>query len=69
MTEKVLNTNGNGMKMLLLLTLGIFGGFMGGGFLLGNSVYSGFLALPGVLLLLGGLFSLICLTGLHVLKP
>ena len=69
MTEKVLNKNGNGMKMLLLLILGIFGGFIGGGFLLTSSAYIGFLAIPGVLLLLGGLASLICLTGLHVLKP
>ncbi len=69
MTEKVLNQNGNGMKMLLLLLLGILVGFFGGGFLLAGSAYFGFLAIPGVLLFLLALVSLVCLTGLHVLKP
>ena len=69
MTEKVLNKNGNGMKMLFLLMLGIFGGFIGGGFLLSGSAYFGFLAIPGVMLFLCAGASLVCLTGLHVLKP
>ncbi len=69
MTEKVLSKNGNGMKMLLLLILGILGGFFGGGFLLAGSAYFGFLVIPGVLLFLLALVSLVCLTGLHVLKP
>ena len=69
MTEKVLNKNGNGMKMLLLLITGIVGGFGGGAYLLAGSAYFGFLAIPGVLLLLCAIVCLICLTGLHVLKP
>lgn len=69
MTEKVLNKNGNGMKMLLLLLFGIAGGFFGGIWLLSGSAYFGFLAIPGVLLILFGITSVICLTGLHVLKP
>ena len=69
MTEKVLNKNGNGMKMLLLLVLGIVGGFGGGAYLLAGSAYFGFLAIPGVLLFLLAPVCLLCLTGLHVLKP
>ena len=69
MTEKVLFKNGNGMKMLLILLLGIVGGFIGGGYLLAGSAYFGFLAIPGVLLFLCAGASLVCLTGLHVLKP
>jgi len=69
MTEKVLDKNGNGMKMLLLLGLGILGGFGGGGYLLAGSAYFGFLAIPGVLLFLLAPVCLVCLTGLHVLKP
>jgi len=69
MTEKVLNKNGNGMKMLLLLILGIVGGFGGGAYLLAGSAYFGFLAIPGVLLFLLAPVCLVCLTGLHVLKP
>ena len=69
MTEKVLNKNGNGMKMLLLLVLGIVGGFGGGAYLLAGSAYFGFLAIPGVLLFLLAPVCLVCLTGLHVLKP
>ena len=69
MTEKVLNKNGNGMKMLLLLILGIAGGFGGGAYLLAGSAYFGFLAIPGVLLFLLAPVCLLCLTGLHVLKP
>ena len=69
MTEKVLTKNGNGMKMLLLLIAGIVGGFGGGAYLLAGSAYFGFLAIPGVLLFLCAGACLICLTGLHVLKP
>ena len=69
MTEKVLTKNGNGMKMLLLLITGIVGGFGGGAYLLAGSAYFGFLAIPGVLLLLLAPVCLVCLTGLHVLKP
>ena len=69
MTEKVLTRNGNGMKMLLLLMAGIVGGFFGGIYLLTGSAYFGFLAIPGVLLLLCGIASLVGLGGLHVLKP
>ena len=69
MTEKVLTKNGNGMKMLLLLVLGIVGGFGGGAYLLAGSAYFGFLAIPGVLLFLLAPVCLVCLTGLHVLKP
>jgi len=69
MTENVLKQQGNGMKMLLLLMLGIFGGFFGGILLLTASAYLGLLAIPGVLLLLCGFVSVVCLTGLHVLKP
>ena len=69
MTEKVLNKSGNGMKMLLLLVLGIVGGFGGGAYLLAGSAYFGFLAIPGVLLFLLAPVCLVCLTGLHVLKP
>ena len=69
MTENVLKQQGNGMKMLLLLMLGIFGGFFGGILLLTASAYLGLLAIPGVLLLLCGFVSVVCLTGLHVLSP
>jgi len=69
MTEKVLKQQGNGMKMLLLLVLGIVGGFGGGAYLLAGSAYFGFLAIPGVLLFLLVPVCLVCLTGLHVLKP
>ena len=69
MTEKILDQNGNGMKMLLLLILGIGGGFFGGIYLLTLSPFLGFLAIPGVLLILMGFLCVICLTGLHVLKP
>ena len=69
MTEKVLTKNGNGMKMLLLLVLGIVGGFGGSAYLLAGSAYFGFLAIPGVLLFLLAPVCLVCLTGLHVLKP
>jgi len=69
MTEKILNQNGNGMKMLLLLLLGIFGGFGLGMLCMAGTIWNGFLAIPGVLCFAIAVASLICLSGLHVLKP
>lgn len=69
MTEHVIKQLRNGMTMLLLLTAGILGGFLGGGYLLAGSSYCGYLAIAGMLLIFLAVVCLICLTGLHVLKP
>ena len=69
MTEKVLRKNRNGMAMLLLLILCILGGLGGGCLLLAWSGDYGFLALPGILLVVFGLICILCLTGLKVLRP
>ncbi len=69
MTEKVLTKNGNGMKMLLLLIVGIVGGFGLGIYCMSGTVYFGWLVIPGILCLALGIVSIVCLTGLHVLKP
>ena len=66
MTEKVLNTNSNGMKMLLILLLGIVGGI--GLFLLGLG-FGGLLIVPGILGLLASIACCFMLAGLKVLRP
>ena len=69
MTEKVLNKNGNGMKMLLLLILGIVGGFGLGVYCISGSTWFGWLAIPGVLCFIAAIVCIICLSGLKVLRP
>jgi len=69
MTEKVLNKNRNGMAMLLILMTVGFGGIVAGVYCLVESAYVGWLAIPGVLLLLCAAAAIICLSGLKVLKP
>lgn len=69
MTEKVLNKNRNGMAMLLILMTTGFGGIVAGVYLLMGSSYFGWLAIPGLLLLLCAAAAIICLSGLKVLKP
>ena len=69
MKEIVLNKNGNGMKMLLLLLVCIVGGFILGGFCMAATIWVGWLAIPGILCIAFSIACVICLTGLHVLKP
>ena len=69
MKETVLRQNRNGMKMLLLLLLGIIGGFLLGAFCMAGTIWMGWLAIPGLLCIGGAIACVICLTGLHVLKP
>ena len=69
MTEKVLNRNRNGMAMLLILMGTVIGGIIGGIYLITGSAYFGWLAIPGVLLLLTAVAAVIALSGLKVLKP
>ena len=69
MTEKVLHKNRNGMAMLLILMTTGFGGIVAGVYLLMGSSYFGWLAIPGLLLLLCAAAAIICLSGLKVLKP
>ena len=69
MTEKVLNKNRNGMVMLFVLLAGIIGGLGLGIYCLAGTVYFGWLAIPGVACLLLSVVSLVCLSGLKVLKP
>ncbi|MBQ7000864.1 MAG: SPFH domain-containing protein [Oscillospiraceae bacterium] len=69
MTEKVLNKNRNGMAMLLIFMATGFGGIVAGVYMLVNTPYVGWLAIPGVLLLLLAAAAIICLSGLKVLKP
>ena len=66
MREQLLVNCKHGMRMLLLLILGILVGF--GLFILGLSV-GGFLVIPGILGLLLTIVSLFMLAGLRVLKP
>jgi len=69
MKEKILSKNANGMKMLLLLILGIFGGFALGAFCMAGTIWVGWLAIPGALCVACAFACIVCLTGLHVLKP
>ena len=69
MTEKVLNKNRNGMAMLLIFLTGGIGGIIAGVSMLMGSARTGWLALPGLLLLLCAVACIICLSGLKVLKP
>ncbi len=66
MTEKLLNKNRNGMVMLLLLLVGIFGGMILGGLCF---TIGGWLVLPAILFLAASMVSLVMLGGLKVLKP
>ncbi len=69
MKEVVLTKNRSGMVMLLLLLGGIFGGLFLGVTLLGLTVYSGWMAIPGALCLLIAMVCIVMLPGLKVLKP
>ena len=69
MTEKVLNKNKNGMRALLLLLLGIIGGFGLGIYCAAGTAWKGFLVIPSILCFLVAIVSLICLGGLKVLRP
>ncbi|MBP3684361.1 MAG: SPFH domain-containing protein [Oscillospiraceae bacterium] len=67
MTEKILNKNRNGMKMLFLLLLGSIGGLI----LFASGISNGLVlgTAAGILGLMVAVVSLFCLTGLKVLKP
>ncbi len=67
MTEKILNKNRNGMKMLLLLLVGILGGL--GAFVVGGTLGFYSFAAIGILGLPIAMVCLVCLGGLKVLKP
>ena len=67
MTEKVLNKNRNGMAMLLILLLGIFGGL--GIFVLGISLAGVLNVIVGILGLIIALVSGFMMAGLKVLRP
>ena len=69
MKEMELCKNRNGMKMLLILLGCIFGGLVGGVYCITATVWAGWLAIPGVLLLLTAVAAIICLSGLKILKP
>ena len=55
MTEKVLNKNKNGMRALLLLLLGIVGGFGLGIYCAAGTAWNGFLVIPSILCFLSPL--------------
>ena len=69
MTEKVLNKNKNGMRVLLLLILGIVGGIGLGIYCMAGTVWNGFLVIPSVLCFIVAIVSLVCTGGLKVLRP
>ena len=69
MTEKVLHRNRNGMAMLLILMGTMMGGAIAGVYMLANTPYVGWLAIPGILCLFAAIAAAIGLSGLKVLKP
>jgi len=69
MTEKILNKNKNGMRMLFLLLAVMVGGAVGMIAAFEASVEHGWLAAVGVLCLIAAIAALVMLTGLKVLRP